>query len=132
MTSCGFAVPLLHEAAKGARAMDGNCTTNANDRALEEAIPPGFRTREMLERQYLEFLRKDKRFLENYRKDMNRRSLDGLPGLRTARRDKGEWLMWEDLKVGIWRLLRQWDAIMLGVVFTLSSMMALRAFNVKV
>lgn len=129
-TACGFGVPLLHEAVKkGAGAIKGKCT--ADEMALEEATP-GFHTREVLENFYLTLLRKDERSLEKYKKENNSKSMDGLPGLRTARRDNGEWLKLEDTKVRIGRLLRQWDAIMLGVVFTLLSMTALRVLNVNV
>ena len=43
----------------------------------------------------------DKDVMNDYRAGMNSRSLDGLPGLRVARRDKGEMLLLRDLEAQV-------------------------------
>jgi len=50
-----------------------------------------------------------------YRVKNNLRSLDGLPGLRTARRDAGQRLWVEDAKAKVARIVRQKEALGAGV-----------------
>ena len=63
----------------------------------------------------------DKNVMNDYRADMNARSLDGLPGLRVARRDKGEMLLLRDLEAqvkkrnGVQFLLVAFVAVLLTV-----------------
>ncbi|KAI4145817.1 MAG: hypothetical protein LQ340_006149, partial [Diploschistes diacapsis] len=57
----------------------------------------------------------DGRGLENYRAQWNVRSLDGLPGLRAARRDNGEILLVGDAAATARKMGMQWRAVLLGV-----------------
>lgn len=78
-TSCGFAVPLLADGVAG------------------------FEERDTLDR-YNE-KKEERGKLPEYRAEHNTRSLDGLPGLRVARRQNGEVLLWGDVRS---RLARVW------------------------
>ena len=60
------------------------------------------------------------RGLENYRAKNNARSLDGLPGLKAARKDKGEILLLGDARARASNLGRQWMAVMLGMLLVLA------------
>lgn len=57
--------------------------------------------------------------MDDYRAKMNVRSLDGLPGLRVARRDAGERLWYGDIRAGVQRR----NAIQLILVAVLSSIL---------
>ena len=62
--------------------------------------------------------RKDEgRGIQNYRVKNNCRSLDGLPGLRAARRDHGEILLLGDVGARARRMGMQWGAVLLGMLF---------------
>lgn len=67
--------------------------------------------------------RVEKGELRKYQALNNFRSLDGLGGLKAARRDRGQILWLEDARVYLKRLLHQWDAILLGVVLALFFML---------
>lgn len=54
--------------------------------------------------------------LRDYQAKWNSGSLDGLPGLKAARRDQGEVLWVGDLKARIRRLAGQREAMLVGVV----------------
>lgn len=79
-TSCGFSVPMVP---------DG---------------PKAFTERDTLDR-YIENQEK-KGEVASYQAEHNSRSLDGLPGLRAARKDVGEALLWGDVTS---RLRRVWE-----------------------
>jgi hypothetical protein len=61
--------------------------------------------------------------MDDYRAKMNSRSLDGLPGLRVARKDKGEYLWIRDLEAQV----RKYDGLRLGLVALISSFFTLVA-----
>jgi hypothetical protein len=61
--------------------------------------------------------------MDDYRAKMNSRSLDGLPGLRVARKDKGEYLWLRDMEAQV----RRYDGLRLGLVALLSSLLTLVA-----
>ena len=54
--------------------------------------------------------------LRDYQAQWNHNSLDGLPGLKVARRDRGEVLWVGDLKARVRRLAGQREALLVGVV----------------
>lgn len=54
--------------------------------------------------------------LKEYQALNNFRSLDGLGGLKAARRHRGQTLWLEDVKVYLKRLVHQWDAVLLGIL----------------
>lgn len=68
----------------------------------------------------------------NYQRDKNATSIDGLPGLRAARRDAGEkgrlWI--GDLKARVARAAAERDGAVLGFVFAVLLMLALNMLGV--
>lgn len=104
-TSCGFKVP------EGASTEDaaGDAITYANhdDGADEGSNNP---TMESWARKTLE-----KQELGDYQKRYNHRSLDGLPGMMSARRSHDENIAVEDTKAWFRKVSRQQDAVALGV-----------------
>ncbi|KAF2094664.1 pyridoxamine phosphate oxidase [Rhizodiscina lignyota] len=58
--------------------------------------------------------------LEKYRENNNWRSLDGCPGLKSARRDRGQWLVVEHARARTSRVVMgQWDALIFGFLIAL-------------
>lgn len=64
--------------------------------------------------------------MEWYHQQANIRSLDGLGGLRTARRGKGENLLLNDALIWFRRVLGQWDAMLVGALIMLFAIGLLR------
>ena len=62
----------------------------------------------------------DGRGIQNYRVKNNVRSLDGLPGLRAARRDHGEVLLLGDMGARARRVGMQWGALLLGIMLVVA------------
>lgn len=109
-TSCGFAVPVIQE------------RINLDDLKLG---PKAY----MKDRGTLgHFAKKtvDQGLMEWYQQQANMRSLDGLAGLRAARRGKGETLYLQDALIWFRRILRQWDAMLVGALIALFALAALR------
>jgi hypothetical protein len=100
-TSCGFGVPLFQR---------------SRSRTL---TPPSDEKDEMLgDRDTLTRWgdkEVDKGQMDDYQAEWNSRSLDGLPGLRSARRFKGEWVLLGD-SLALVKKMRQWEAFVLGVL----------------
>lgn len=69
----------------------------------------------------------DQGLMEWYQQQANLRSLDGLGGLRAARRGKGENVHLQDLQIWLRRILRQWDAMLVGALITLFALALLRS-----
>jgi hypothetical protein len=64
--------------------------------------------------------------MEWYQQQANLRSLDGLGGLKAARRGKGENMHLQDARIWIRRILRQWDAMLVGALVALFALASLR------
>lgn len=64
--------------------------------------------------------------MEWYHKQANIRSLDGLGGLKVARRGNGENLLVQDLRIWSRRLLKQWDAMLVGAIMMLFALGLMR------
>ena len=58
----------------------------------------------------------EKKALLGYRRNFNYRSLDGLTGLRSARRARGQWMLLEEGRAWISRVIKQWEAVLLGML----------------
>ncbi|MCJ1340840.1 hypothetical protein MMC09_006136 [Bachmanniomyces sp. S44760] len=99
-TSCGFGVPLLDT-------FKAEATPSTHQ-------PPKFKDRETMSRWASKKLQSNS--LHTYQADNNADSLDGLPGLKSARREKGEVLWWGDLKAWVRRVRGQWEAVVVGMV----------------
>jgi hypothetical protein len=109
-TSCGFAVPVIQE------------RINLDDLKLG---PKAY----MKDRGTLgHFAKKtvDQGLMEWYQQQANMRSLDGLGGLRAARRGKGENVRLQDALIWLRRIFRQWDAMLVGALVALFALALLR------
>ncbi|PWW71940.1 hypothetical protein C7212DRAFT_360280 [Tuber magnatum] len=94
-TSCGFGVPIVVGEGGG------------EGRGL-------FGERETLERWAEKQI--EKGGLQKYRAEWNSNSLDGLPGLRSARREKGERALWAgDLLARVKRVGYEWEGLLIGL-----------------
>lgn len=68
----------------------------------------------------------DQGLMEWYQQQANMRSLDGLGGLRAARRGKGENVYLQDALIWLRRIFRQWDAMLVGALIALFGLALLR------
>ena len=105
-TSCGFKVP------EGASSEDaaGDAITYANH---DDGAEEGFEKNDTMESWARKTLEKQE--LGDYQKRYNHRSLDGLPGMMSARRSHDENIAVEDTKAWFRKVSRQQDAVALGV-----------------
>ena len=69
----------------------------------------------------------EKGHMELYQQSANVRSLDGCGGLRAARRGKGEWMLAHDCFIWLRRVVKQWEAMMLGFMMALVFVVLMRA-----
>ncbi|RDW72162.1 hypothetical protein BP5796_08196 [Coleophoma crateriformis] len=97
-TSCGYGVPRLAKTIKG---------------DPEKHPEDSFEDRETLGHWAGKQVEKGE--MQRYQMENNAWSLDGVPGLRTARRDLGERLWWTDLTAGLNRILQQREALYFGI-----------------
>ena len=109
-TSCGYAVPVVSSTIDPARVGEGPKAY------LEDRKTLGHWAGQQIE----------KGVMHEYRQKMNSRSLDGCAGLKVARRQRGEWMLVQNCLIWLRRILRQWEAMMLGVVLGILLMMAVR------
>ena len=119
--SCGYGVPLLQVTG---REQEGE-TRREEGRGTDDL--PGFADRDTLSSWANKMTLKNE--LRAYQMKNNARSLDGLTGLRTARRDCGQCLWLEDCKVRVGRMLSQWDAILVGLLLGIGFVYVLRLFG---
>ncbi|KAL6155956.1 hypothetical protein ACJQWK_05185 [Exserohilum turcicum] len=111
-TSCGFGVPQIANGKNGSTEAAGDAITHV-DHAPEADGANGFKDRETMENWARKMM--DKQELNDYQKQFNHRSLDGLPGLMSVRRATDENIAVEDTKAWLRKVRRQQDAIALGV-----------------
>lgn len=112
-TSSGFGVPIV---AKGSTATitggDGDAIPAVGHDEDDNAID-GWKPRDNMDNWARKMLEKQE--LMDYQKRSNLYSLDGLPGLMSARRALDQNLAIEDTKAWIRKVSRQQDAVFLGV-----------------
>ncbi|KAF1834220.1 hypothetical protein BDW02DRAFT_344394 [Decorospora gaudefroyi] len=111
-TSCGFGVPLIANG-KSASAEGAEDAVTYADHEEETDEAHGFKHRDTMENWARKTI--EKRELGDYQKRFNHRSLDGLPGMMSARRSHGENIAVEDTKAWFRKVSRQQDAVALGV-----------------
>ncbi|KAF2833510.1 hypothetical protein CC86DRAFT_365388 [Ophiobolus disseminans] len=108
-TSCGFGVPMVSD---GQTAPIGDAVTmvehNEDTRAND-----GWKPRETMDNWARKMLEKQE--LMDYQKRSNHQSLDGLPGMLSARRQLDQNVAVEDTKAWLRKVSRQQDAVLLGV-----------------
>lgn len=116
-TSCGFGVPMLdkeHSHSSDEHA-DGHAAEDAVTMVEHDDNSPGndgWKPRDTMDNWARKQL--EKKELMDYQKRMNARSLDGLPGLMSARRANDENIAVEDTKAWFRKVSNQQDAIALG------------------
>jgi hypothetical protein len=112
-TSCGFGVPQLAggKPADTEEAAGDAITYVDHDHDKEEEN--GFKQRDTMDNWARKTLEKQE--LADYQKQYNHRSLDGLPGMMSARRSHDENIALEDTKAWFRKVSRQQDAVALGV-----------------
>jgi hypothetical protein len=115
-TSCGFAVPMV-----GPSEDSESGTEESKD--LESG--KRFTGRKTLDQWASKM--SEKNALLGYQKSWNYKSLDGLTGMKSARRARGQWMLLEDFKAWARRVGRQWEALLMGVLMTLLILSALKA-----
>ncbi|MCJ1486410.1 hypothetical protein MMC06_006587 [Schaereria dolodes] len=114
-TSCGYGVPYL------------TSTQTAKHDDTSQGIKPELRDRDTMERWAV---KKDERNeLQQYQAEWNSSSLDGLPGLRVARRDMKEnvWIM--DAKAKVRRISMQRDALTAGMIMGILMVLFLQSLG---
>ena len=112
-TSCGFGVPLL-----SSESVPVDPTNPADD--TEIPALPILKDRETLGHWTSKKIERDE--LQKYQAEWNADSLDGLPGLGVARRDRGERLWITGLKARVRRVALQREALGWGFVGGLLAM----------
>lgn len=101
-TSCGYGVPKL-----------GKGKTASGKEEEEGRYEGGFEDRDTLGHWAGKTVEKGE--MKAYQMSNNAKSLDGVPGLRTARRDLGERLWWTDRTARARRILAQKEALVVGL-----------------
>lgn len=114
-TSCGFGVPLLTTA---------HIATSSPD-FPEVPAEPILKDRETLGHWASKQI--EKNALLDYQAQNNAGSLDGLPGLGTARRDRGERLWVTGMKARVRRVAAQREALVWGMLVSVLGMWVWRA-----
>jgi hypothetical protein len=106
-TSCGFGVPVFPNRSSAAA---------GEEQGTDEK--PGWKTwddRPTMPQWSSKMAEKDA--LEKWRVQYNTRSLDGCPGLVSARRDEQQWLWIEAVRARLLRIVvGQWDAFLSGAL----------------
>ncbi|KAG0642139.1 hypothetical protein HOY80DRAFT_669494 [Tuber brumale] len=106
-TSCGYGVPIVEGVPVGEGEGEGGGEVGVEGGAR-------FGERETMERWAEKQIEKGN--LKTYRSEWNSSSLDGLPGLRSARREKGEGALWVgDLLARAKRVGREWEGLLVGL-----------------
>ena len=100
-TSCGFGVPKLVK-----------ITSSASDEEKRMECEYGFEDRETIGHWAKVKIEKNEMF--KYRQNNNHDSLDGLTGLKSARRDRGEQMWVADIRAWLRKVWGQKDAILVG------------------
>ncbi|KAM0322998.1 hypothetical protein ACHAQA_009097 [Verticillium albo-atrum] len=119
-TSCGFGVPVVKkEVYEGWQKQGAGAGAAAG---AEEDTEAGGELSVFQDRRTLDdYWRKraENGTVEEYQVEKNTTSIDGLPGLRAARREAGEVLRLAEGRARVARAVREWDGMVLGALLTL-------------
>lgn len=117
-TSCGFGVPRVK---KAIYAPDEDAPATTIESILKEGHDleklnelSVFETRPTLDQWAGSKVEASKMF--EYQKQNNVCSIDGLPGLKTARKDIGQWLLLADSRASFGRIMKEKGAIAFGFI----------------
>jgi hypothetical protein len=108
-TSCGFGVPML---SNGTADTTGDAVTMV-EHDEDTAANDGWKPRDTMDNWARKMLEKQE--LMDYQKRSNHKSLDGLPGMKSAQLALDQNFAIEDTKAWIRKVSRQQDAVLLGV-----------------
>jgi hypothetical protein len=111
-TSCGFGVPMMDKVATASSEATGDAVTVV-EHDEDTAANDGWKPRDTMETWARKMLEKQE--LMDYQKRANHQSLDGLPGMLSARRSLDQNFVIEDTKAWFRKVSRQGDAVLLGV-----------------
>ncbi|KZL82672.1 pyridoxamine phosphate oxidase [Colletotrichum incanum] len=107
-TSCGYGVPMVRKDLYAPPASEDGAAPKDELSVFEERLTLDLYWKK----------RVDNNTVNKYQAETNRTSIDGLPGLRAARRDAGETLWFADAKARLLRAVRETDGVLLGVLLT--------------
>jgi hypothetical protein len=111
-TSCGFGVPMMNNGSKASAESAGDAVTIVDHDDDNEAND-GWKARPTMDNWARKMLEKQE--LADYQKSSNHQSLDGLPGMTSARRALDQNFAIEDTKAWFRKVSRQQDAVFFGV-----------------
>jgi hypothetical protein len=131
-TSCGFGVPIMSNGSRESTEGAGDALTIVEHDADTDAND-GWKPRETMNHWARKMIEKQE--LADYQKSANHQSLDGLPGMTSARRALDQNFAIEDTKAWFRKINRQQDAILFGVglgimlmlLFSLVGILSIRA-----
>lgn len=137
-TSCGMSVPLIGEAncdrneemeeARGGKTNgkpDGKTMTKDEERHIY--YDGQFRDRLSLNK-WADGMQKQGK-LKNYHTKNNRTSMDGLPGLKIARKSSGQWMWLEDIRTLLLRAASESAGILLGLFLGTTIFLTMHKLN---
>lgn len=104
-TSCGYGVPKVLMPGQISKQRDEEKASDAEEMFLDRETLGHWAGQKV-----------EKNEMGEYQMRNNTKSLDGLPGLKSARRDLGEWIKVVDGKVAVRRVMGQKGALGVGVV----------------
>lgn len=112
-TSCGFG-PLVEGLFSGSEGGKNDLESGFSKRDAMRVWPPKVLEQDMM---------------LGWQQECSFKSLDGLTGLRSARRACGEWMMLEDFEAWQRRVGHQWDTLLVGMLIMTTGMWALHALG---
>ncbi|GKT87196.1 pyridoxamine phosphate oxidase family protein [Colletotrichum tofieldiae] len=115
-TSCGYGVPMVRKDLYAPPTPEDGAASQDEGQAGQQDELSVFEERPTLDFYWKK--RVDNNTVNKYQVETNRTSIDGLPGLRAARRDAGETLWLADAKARLVRAVRETDGVLLGVLLT--------------
>ncbi|GJC85836.1 pyridoxamine 5'-phosphate oxidase family protein ustO [Colletotrichum liriopes] len=115
-TSCGYGVPMVRKDLYAPPTPEDGAAPKDEGQAGQQDELSVFEERPTLDFYWKK--RVDNNTVNKYQVETNRTSIDGLPGLRAARRDAGETLWLADAKARLVRAVRETDGVLLGVLLT--------------
>jgi len=124
-TSCGYGVPRIRSANRSSGDVMEKEITIDPESALPMMFDEDWDDRATLGNWSKKTIRANK--ITDYRKQWNSFSLDGIPGMKMARRDKGHWILLDRMRANVrLMLIGQWQAVLLGALMAFAMMFVLR------
>lgn len=131
-TSCGYGVPVVNNSSSSntnspprPSSPETTSRTRAADAEAQSQQPPhqhAFTDRPTLGSFSRKLAAKQPNAILDYQVQNNVRSLDGIPGLRTARAAKGEWVGLVESKARARRVVgAQWEGVLVGLVVAVAA-----------